>query len=162
MPNTKAVGVAYADPQLDSVTVTGASALTTVTATTVAATGAVTGASLSGTTVTASGNLVVASATVAAAGSDQTDAATIVGGLTLVTAANATKGVILTAPVAGTVVIIKNADAANAVLKVYPNSGAAINALTATTGAYSMAAKTSMILVAYSATQWYTLPLVAS
>ena len=162
MPNTKAVGVAYADPQLDSVTVTGASALTTVTATTVAATGAVTGSSFSGTTVTASGNLVVASATVAAAGSTNADAAAVVGGFTLVTAGDATKGVILTAPVAGTVVIIKNADAANAVLKVYPNSGAAINALTATTGAYSMAAKTSMMLVAYSATQWYTLPLVAS
>lgn len=33
MPNTKAVGVAYADPQFDSLTVTGASALGTVTAT---------------------------------------------------------------------------------------------------------------------------------
>ena len=151
MPNTKAVGVAYSDPQFDSLTVTGATALATVT-----------GTSFSGTTVTASGNLVIASATVAAAGSSNTDAATVAGGFTLVTAADATKGVILSAPVAGTVVIIKNADAANAVLKVYPNSGASINALTATTGGYSMAAKTSMVLVAYSATQWYTVPLVAS
>ena len=119
MPNTKAVGVAFSDPQFDSLTVTGATSLQATTAT----------------TVTASTNLVIA---------------------------YATKGVILSAPVAGTVVIIKNVDVANAVLKVYPNSGAAINALTATTGAYSMAAKTSMILVAYSATQWYTLPLVAS
>lgn len=31
MPNTKAVGVAYADPQFDSVTVTGASSLASVT-----------------------------------------------------------------------------------------------------------------------------------
>ena len=151
MPNTKAVGVAYSDPQFDSLTVTGATALATVT-----------GTSFSGTTVTASGNLVIASATVAAAGSSNTDAATVAAGFTLVTAADATKGVILSAPVAGTVVIIKNADAANAVLKVYPNSGASINALTATTGGYSMAAKTSMVLVAYSATQWYTVPLVAS
>jgi len=146
MPNTKAVGVAFSDPQFDSLTVTGATSLQATTAT----------------TVTASTNLVIASATVAATGSSNTDAATVAGGFTLVTAADATKGVILSAPVARTVVIIKNIDVANAVLKVYPNSGAAINALTATTGAYSMAAKTSMILVAYSATQWYTLPLVAS
>ena len=156
MPNTKATGVAYSDPQFDSLTVTGATSLQTLTTTTSSST------SLSGTTVTATGNLVVASATVAAAGSSNTDAAAIAGGFTLVSAADATKGVILAAPVAGTVVIIKNGDTANAVLKVYPNSGAAINALTATTGAYSMAAKTSMLLVAYSATQWYTLPLVAS
>ena len=138
MPNTKAVGVAFSDPQFDSLTVTGATSLQATTAT----------------TVTASTNLVIASATVAATGSSNTDAATVAGGFTLVTAADATKGVILSAPVAGTVVIIKNGDAANAVLKVYPNSGASINALTATTGGYSMAAKTSMILVAYSATQW--------
>ena len=156
MPNTKAIGVAYSDPQFDSLTVTGATSLQTLTTTASSST------SFSGTTVTATGNLVIASATVAAAGSTNADAAAIAGGFTFVSAADATKGVILAAPVAGTVVIIKNADAANAVLKVYPNSGASINALTATTGAYSMAAKTSMVLVAYSATQWYTVPLVAS
>lgn len=58
MPNTKAVGVAYSDPQLDSVTVTGASVLaavsaTAVTAATVGATGAVT--ANSGTAVPAGG-----------------------------------------------------------------------------------------------------------
>lgn len=41
MPNTKAVGVAYADPQFESVSVTGAA-----TAASVTATGAVTGASI--------------------------------------------------------------------------------------------------------------------
>ena len=46
MPNTKPIGVAYSDPLLDSVTVTGASTLAAVTATTVAATGAVSGATL--------------------------------------------------------------------------------------------------------------------
>lgn len=35
MPNTKAVGVAYADPQFDSLTVTGTSTLGAVTATSV-------------------------------------------------------------------------------------------------------------------------------
>ena len=38
MPNTKAAGVAYSDPEFDSVTVTGASALQAVTGTTVFAT----------------------------------------------------------------------------------------------------------------------------
>jgi len=39
MPNTKAVGVAYADPQFDSLTVTGASALGSVSASSIATTG---------------------------------------------------------------------------------------------------------------------------
>lgn len=39
MPNTKAVGVAYSDPQFDSLTVTGASALAAVTATSVTTSG---------------------------------------------------------------------------------------------------------------------------
>jgi hypothetical protein len=49
MPNTKAIGVAYADPEFESVTVTGAitansvASTSTITATSVTATGAVTG-----------------------------------------------------------------------------------------------------------------------
>jgi Na+/H+ antiporter NhaC len=39
MPNTKAIGVAYSDPQFDSLTVTGASALAAVTATSVTTSG---------------------------------------------------------------------------------------------------------------------------
>lgn len=39
MPNTKAVGVAYADPQFDSLTVTGTSTLAVVSATSVTTTG---------------------------------------------------------------------------------------------------------------------------
>jgi hypothetical protein len=39
MPNTKAVGVAYADPSFESLTVTGASALAAVTATSVTTSG---------------------------------------------------------------------------------------------------------------------------
>jgi hypothetical protein len=49
MPNSKATGVAYADPQFDSLAVTGESSLAAVTASSVAATGAVTGASLAST-----------------------------------------------------------------------------------------------------------------
>jgi hypothetical protein len=150
MPNTQAIGVAYADPEFQSVTVSGAVSADSVTATTVTAT-----------TVTASGSLVLKSATVAATGSAQGDAAAVTAGFTLVSAADGTKGVILPAASAGLVVIIKNADAANAVLKVYPASGVAINALSAN-ASYNMAAKTSMLLVAYDATTWYTVPLLAS
>jgi hypothetical protein len=57
-------------------------------------------------------------------------------------------------------IYVKNSSAS--ALKVYPDSGAAINALTATTGAYSMAAQTTSIFIAYGTTQWYSLPLVAS
>jgi hypothetical protein len=63
MPNTKAVGVAYADPQFDS--------------------------------------LYLSVSTVAATGSAQTDAAAVGTGFTLVTGADATKGVILPAAVSG-------------------------------------------------------------
>jgi len=156
MPNTQAIGVAYADPEFASVTVTGA-----VSAASAAVTGAVTAASVSATTVTASGSLVIKSATVAAAGANQGNAAAVTAGFTLVTGADATKGVVLPAASAGLVVIIKNADAANAVLKVYPASGDAINALSAN-ASYDMAAKTSMLLVAYDSTTWYTVPLLAS
>jgi len=81
-----------------------------------------------------------------------------------VTAADGTKGVALPTGVAGLVVIVKNDDTANAILKVYSandSNSAAINAV-ASGSAYSMAAKTSCMFVAYSATQWFSVPLVAS
>lgn len=53
MPNTKAVGVAYSDPQFDSVDVSGASTLAAVTATSVGTTGAV--SAYTGTAVPAGG-----------------------------------------------------------------------------------------------------------
>lgn len=63
MPNTKPVGVAYSDPSFDSVTVTGASALGTVTATSLATTGAVaaTGA-VSGSTLTSAADAAASNA----------------------------------------------------------------------------------------------------
>jgi len=105
-------------------------------------------------------SLGISTSTVAAAGSTNADAAALGYGFILVTGADATKGVILPNAAVGTLIFVKNSSAS--ALKVYPDSGAAINALTATTGAYSMAAQTDAILIAYSATQWYTLPLVAS
>lgn len=145
MPNTKPVGVAYSDPEL----VSG----TTITDATIS------GGTVSGTTVTAAGDLYVASATVAATGSTQANAAQLAGGFTLVSAADATKGVKLPEAVAGRVVIIKNG--ANAVLKVWPSTGDAVNAI-AVDSNYVLAANTSSILVAYDSTTWYSVPLLAS
>jgi hypothetical protein len=101
---------------------------------------------------------------VAAAGSVQGDAAAITAsapGNILGTGANATKGIILPAAVAGAIYNIKNADAANAVLKVYPAGTDTINALSAS-AAISMAAKTSAVFMCVTAGSWLTLPLVPS
>lgn len=112
-------------------------------------------------TLSSAGLIAMKSATVAATGSAQGDAAAVTEGFTLVSAADATKGVKLPAAAAGKVCLIKNIDVANAVLKVYPNTSDVINALSAD-AAISMAAKTSALFVAYDATTWYTLPLLPS
>lgn len=107
------------------------------------------------------GALAMASATVAAFGDSQATATPVAQGFTLVTAADGGKGIVLPDAAAGLVCIIKNRDSENAVLKVYPNTGDAINAIAANT-ALSMAAKTIAYFVAYDATTWYTLPLSPS
>ncbi len=101
----------------------------------------------------------MATATVAAAGSVQADAAAIGEGLTLVSAADATKGVLLPAASPGMQVFIKNGAAA--ILKIWPATGDGINAI-AVNSAFSVASLTACILVAYDATTWYSFPLVAS
>ena len=98
-------------------------------------------------------------AAVAAAGNSQATAAALSEGLNVVSAADGTKGVRLPTAVAGAVVIIKSTVAA--ALKIYPASGAAINAVAAN-GSYDITNLTSTMLVASSATQWYSVPLVAS
>jgi hypothetical protein len=101
---------------------------------------------------------------VAAAGSAQGDAGAVTAAAPAFvhgTAADGTKGIVLPAAAAGKMYIVKNSDAANAVLKVYPASGDAINALSAD-AAISMAAKTSAVFVALDATTWYTVPLLPS
>jgi hypothetical protein len=154
MPNTKAVGVAFSDPEFESVTVTGASALQAVTATTITAT-TVTG-NLTG---TSTGAIRLPVAAVAAAGSNQGNAAALAEGINVVSAADGTKGVILPTAVAGMVIIVKNTAAG--ALNIYPATGGAINAVAAN-GAYSITNLTSSLLVASSTTQWYSVPLVAS
>lgn len=114
--------------------------------------------------LTASGGLALATGVaLAGAGSTNSDAAAIASGTSAVhvTGANGTVGVILPAQ-PGLITLLKNDDSANAILKVYPPAGAAINALTATTGGYSMAAKTCGIFWQFSSTQVYTLPLLIS
>lgn len=89
---------------------------------------------------------------VAATGSDNTDAAALgADGYVPVTAADGTKGVILSSDLPdGSTQIIEN-QAAN-ILKIYPPSGAAINGLTATTGAWSLGDNQSAIIVRKNAT----------
>lgn len=102
----------------------------------------------------------IPSATVAALGTDQTNAAAITTGFTLVTAADGTVGVILPTAVAGSVAIIKNAAAQ--ILKIYPFAADQINDLTHTTGSLDVAASVSLMLVAFDATDWYSVPLLPS
>lgn len=115
-------------------------------------------------TVTATlfaGALQITRATVAAAGTAVGSAAALVAGFNSVTGADGTKGVVLpTAPVAGTIVIVKSVTGGS-VLKVYPDAAATINAI-GSNGAISMASLTCCIFIADSTTQWYTLPLLPS
>lgn len=108
---------------------------------------------------TASGGVRLPVAAVAAAGANQGNAAALSEGLNVVSAADGTKGVRLPTAVAGMVVIVKNTVAA--ALKIYPATGGAINAIAAN-GDYSITNLTSTMLVASSATQWYSVPLAAS
>jgi hypothetical protein len=99
-----------------------------------------------------------------AAGSTQGTAVAITAtapGNILITAADGTKGAILPAATAGKVYNVKNADAANNILKVYPATGENINALSSNT-AISMAAKTSAVFWCITAGTWYTTPLLPS
>ena len=151
MPNTKPVGVAFADPEL----VSG----TTITGATISG-GTIDGAAITGATASVTSlNLNVAKP--AAAGSTRADATALTASFSWVTGADATKGVVLPAPTAGRVIAIKNDDAANAVLKVYAPGSAKINGVAGST-AFSMAAKTACFFVAYDATDWFSIPLVAS
>lgn len=104
-------------------------------------------------------NLLAVSA-VTAAGSVIGDAAALSQGLNVVTGADGTKGVILPVAVPGMQVYIKGVTAG--VLKVWPQTGATINALSASAAMSLATGATPAILVASSATQWYTFPLLPS
>lgn len=107
---------------------------------------------------------VLGAALLAATGSVQGDAAPIVTAshaLIHATGADGTKGIQLPTAVAGKVFFIKNQDSANAILKVWPFSGDAINAIAADS-AISMAAKTAAVFIAIDATTWFTFSLLPS
>ena len=161
MPNEKPIGVAFADPELVAgTTITGAAI----------SGGTISSATISGGTIASptitSGSVGVTSlnlnvAKPAAAGSTRADATALTASFNWVTAADAAKGVVLPAPTAGRVVVIKNDDTANAILKVYAPGSAQINGVAGST-AFSMAAKTAGFFVAYDTTDWFSVPLVAS
>lgn len=101
----------------------------------------------------------IPTATVAATGTVQADAAAITTGFTLVTGADDAKGVKLPAAAAGLWCIIKVADGAD--LKVWPNTGDAINAIAANS-ALTVVDDVCFALIAYDATTWYSWPLLPS
>lgn len=111
------------------------------------------------TDLNAASNLLAVSA-VTAAGSVIGDAAQLSQGLNVVTGADGTKGVILPVAVPGMQVIIKGVTAG--VLKVWPKTGAQINGVGASTAMSLASGLIPAVLVASSATQWYTIPLVPS
>ena len=98
--------------------------------------------------------------TVAAAGTVQGDAGALIEGFNLVSAADGTKGVRLPLAVAGMQVIVKCN--ANAVLKVWPGVGDAINAIAGDAAMSLASGLTAARFTAYDATTWYTDPLLPS
>lgn len=99
-------------------------------------------------------------AAVNAANSAQNNATPVSFGFTVVGASDGTKAVVLPTAVAGRVVILKN-NVSGQIMKVFPASGAAINALAADT-VFNVASVASCMLIAYNATQWYSVPTAAS
>lgn len=104
-------------------------------------------------------NLLGVSA-VTAAGSIISDAGVLGQGFNVVTGADGTKGVILPVAKPGMQVVVKGVTAG--VLKVWPQSGSTINGLSASAAISLATGAIPVTFIASTATQWYTLPLVAS
>lgn len=88
-----------------------------------------------------------------AAGTSNTDALGLSAVINRVTTTAVSTGVRLMAPEAGSMVVVINSGA-NALL-VYPSTGAQINALTATTGGFSVAAGGRALFVGTSSANWF-------
>lgn len=97
-------------------------------------------------------------ATVAAAGANQGNAASVTAGFTRVTGADGTKGIKLPTAVAGATVMIVNGAAQP--LVVYPNTSDKING-GAANASVTMENSSTMIAVALDATDWYTIVFTA-
>lgn len=104
-------------------------------------------------------NVTIPSATVAATGTVQANAAAVTTGFTLVSAADGTKGIKLPAAAAGLVVMLKNN--ADAALPVYPNTSDKINGGSAN-ASVTMNNSSSAMFVAYDATDWYSIVFTAA
>jgi hypothetical protein len=97
---------------------------------------------------------------VAGAGTVIGDAAPLLTGFTVITGANGTVGWLLPVTTGGDVVIIKGTTAG--VAKIWPQTGAQINAVGASTAMSLASGVIPAILISISATQWYTIPLLPS
>jgi len=97
---------------------------------------------------------------VAGAGTVIGDAAQLSEGFTVITGANGTLGWKLPVAVAGMVVHVKGTTAG--VAKIWPQTGAQINGVGASTAMSLASGLIPATFVAVSATQWYTLPLLPS
>lgn len=110
-------------------------------------------------------NLLLHAQALAATGSVIGDAAQITQPAPAIvhgTGSDGTKGIKLPRAVKGKMYFVKNSDAANQVLKVYPfDTNDAINALTAG-DPISMGAKTAAIFISFNSTTWYTFSLLPS
>lgn len=106
---------------------------------------------------TVPGNLApIPTATVAAAGSVIANAAAVTSlGLTLVTAADNTKAVLLPDAAAGSVLFLANFAGANATLPVFPTVNDTINLLAAN-ASYVQATNSVVGFIKYNAVAWYT------
>jgi len=93
--------------------------------------------------------------TIAAAGTDQTNATAIVDQVTYVTASDGTKGVILPSDAQiGEIFIIHNSvNAQNC--KLWPPTLGTLNGGTATTGSVLIAGEETCIMIKATATAWY-------
>jgi hypothetical protein len=90
-----------------------------------------------------------------AAGSSNSDALQLGAAINRVTTTAASTGVKLPLPNPGESVMVVNSGA-NALL-VYPGTGASINALTATTGGFSVAAGGRALFVGVTNTNWFAI-----
>lgn len=91
--------------------------------------------------------------TLTAAGTTNADALALSAAINRVTTTAASTGVRLMVPESGSSVVVVNSGA-NALL-VYPGTGAQINALTATTGGFSIAAGGRALFVGTSSANWF-------
>lgn len=92
---------------------------------------------------------------ITAAGTTNADATAVSSAINRVTTTALNTGVRLLVPETGATMVVINSGA-NALL-VYPGTGASINALTATTGGFSIAAGGRALFVGTSSTNWFAI-----